>query len=143
MIEEAILHDVETMGIREGVIRLAQVPLSREIRLVAAGLQHRSQRPFCFWQTTALALEGHGGHATAIGEAPSDHRSTSRRAAWLPIERKEGDPFLRHAIQVRRRHATTRAATIHAGITVSEVIADDDDNVGFLVCRLTRTNRAQ
>src|SRR5215475_15650638 len=114
MIEEAILHHVETMGVRQGVIRLAQVPLSREIRLVAAGLQYRSQRPFRLRQAAALALESDCGHAAAIRKAPRDHCSTSRRAAWLPIERKEGDPFFRHSIQIRRRHATPRAATIDA-----------------------------
>src|SRR5262252_2777183 len=98
MIEEAILHHVETMGIRQGVIRLAQVPLTCEIGFIAAGLEHGSQRPFRLRQAAALALEGHGGHATAIRKTPRDHCSTSRRAAWLPIERKEGDSFLRHAI---------------------------------------------
>src|SRR5215510_1695562 len=128
MIEEAILHHVETMGVRQGVIRLAQVPFSREIRFVAAGLEHRSQRPLRFWQAATLTLESNGSHAAAIRKAPRDHCGTSRRAAWLPIERKEGDPFVRHAIQVRRRHATTRAATIDAGITVPEVIGNDDDD---------------
>src|SRR5262249_8100795 len=124
MIQEAILHHVETMGVRQRVIRLAQVPLSREIRLVAAGFEHRSQRPFRFWQAATLTLESDCSHAAAIRNAPRDHCSTSRRTAWLPIERKEGDPFVRHTIQIRRRHATTRASTIDTRITVPEVIAD-------------------
>src|SRR6516225_6235983 len=109
------------MGIRQRIIRLAQVPLSREIRFVAAGLEHGSQRPLRLWQAATLALESNGSHAAAIRKAPRNHCSTSRRAAWLPIERKEGDPFVRHTIKVRRGHATTRAAAIDAGITVPEV----------------------
>jgi len=52
----------------------------------------------------------------------------------LQSRTKEGDPFVRHTIQGQRRHSTTRSATIHAGITVSEVFRDDKDDVGF-VCR--------
>src|SRR5215471_15692130 len=131
MIEEAILHHVETVGVRQRVIRLAQVPFSGEIGFVTALLKHRRERPLRLWQAAALTLESHGGHAAAIRKAPRNHGSAPRGATWLGIEREERQSFVRHAIQVRRRHAATRAATIYAGITVSEVIGDDEDNVGF------------
>src|SRR5262249_24361555 len=105
------------------------MPFTGEISLVTARLEHRSQGPLRFWQTTALALEGHGGHTAAVGEAPRNHSGAPRRAAWLRIEGEEGHAFVRHAIQVRRRHAATRAATIDAGITIPEVIGDHEDDV--------------
>src|SRR5262249_48346603 len=89
MIEEAILHHVETVGVRQRVIRLAQVPFSGEIGFVTALLKHRRERPLRLWQTAALALESHGGHAAAIRKAPRNHGSAPRRATWLGIEREE------------------------------------------------------
>ena len=74
MIEADILHLVVALGGGQRVIRLAQVPLAREEGLVAGLLQHRGQRPLRRRQPTALALEGHGGHAAAVGDAPRLHR---------------------------------------------------------------------
>src|SRR6516165_32084 len=101
------------------------MPFTGEISFVTASLEHRSQGPLRLWQTTALALEGNGGHAAPVGEAPRDHCGASGRAAWLRIEGEEGHSFVRHTIQVGRRDAATRAAAIDAGVPVSEVIRHD------------------
>ena len=93
MIEAAILHLVVALRIRQRVIGLAEMPLAGEEGLVAAGLQHRGQRPFRGRQATAFALEGHGRHAAAVRDAAGLHRGAAGRATRLGVEREERHAF--------------------------------------------------
>src|SRR4249920_3881082 len=98
MVQASVLHLIVALRIRQRVVGFAEMPLAGEECLVAAGLEHRAECPFSRRQTAALTLEGHGGHATAIRNAARLHRRTTRRAAWLRIERHELHAFGGEAI---------------------------------------------
>src|SRR5689334_22130771 len=98
------------------------MPLAGEEGLVAAGFENRSQRPFCRRQPSALALERHGGHAAAIGNASGLYGGATRRAARLRVEGPELHAVRGKAIEIWRRHATVVTAAIGAGVAISEVI---------------------
>ena len=87
MIEPAILHLVVALRVRQRVVGLAEMPFAGEERLVAAGLQHRGQRPFRRRQAAALALERHRRHAAAVRDAAGLHRRAAGRAARLARRR--------------------------------------------------------
>ncbi|MNP15273.1 hypothetical protein D3C76_1076260 [compost metagenome] len=131
VIEADVLHHVVTLGIGQCVIGLAQVPLAGEVSLIAAGFQHRCQCPFSRWQTTALALERHRGHAAAVGDAPGLHRGAAWGAAWLGIEGVEGGALCGEPVDARRWHPSTYAAAVGAQVTVASVVGDDEQDIGF------------
>ena len=68
VIEADVFHLVIALGVRQRVVRLAEMPFAGEVGLIAALLEHRRQRPFRCRQPTALALERDGGHAAAVRE---------------------------------------------------------------------------
>ena len=86
VIETGVFHLVIALRIGQCIVGFAQVPFAGEERVVATGFQHGGQRPFGGRQSTALPLESHSGHATAVGYAPGLHRGSTRRAAWLGIK---------------------------------------------------------
>ncbi|MNC32218.1 hypothetical protein D3C75_805630 [compost metagenome] len=136
VIQADVLHHVIALGIGQGVVGFAQVPLAGEVGVIAAGFQHRCQGPFGRWQTTALALEGHGGHAAAVGNTPGLHGRAARCAAGLGIEREKGFAVFGHLVDVRRRHAAALAAAVRAEVAVTGVVGDNKQNVGFIRLRL-------
>ena len=95
VVEEAVLHHVVALGVGQRVVGLAQVPLAGEVGLVAGRLEDRGQRPLRLRQSAALALEGHGGHAAAVGDAAGLHGGAARRATRLGVEREERHAFAR------------------------------------------------
>ncbi len=133
MIEAGILHLVVALRIGQRVVGFAQMPLAGEEGLVAAGLEHRSERPFRLRQAAALALEGHGGHAAAIGNTAGLHRRTAGRAARLRIEGEERHALVREAIDVGCRHATANAAAVRTEVAVAGVVRHDQDDVRLLL----------
>ena len=86
MIEAGILHLVVALGVGQRVVRLAEVPLAGEEGLVAA--LSSAPRPASTPPpaAAALALEGHGGHAAAVRDAPGLHRRPAGRAARLGVD---------------------------------------------------------
>src|SRR5262249_27220697 len=136
MIKAGIFHLVVTMRVGKRIVSLPEVPFASEEGLVTSGLQNRSERPFRRWQAAAFALEGHGGHAAAIGNAASLHGRPTGRAAWLGIEGKEGHAFTREAIEAGRRHAAVFSAAIGTRVSIAEVIRYDEDDVRLLVLSL-------
>ena len=143
VIEADILHLVVALGVGQRVVGLAQVPFAGEVGLVAALLQHRRQRPFRRRQAAALALEGHGRHAAAVGDAARLHRRPSRRAARLGVEGEEGHALAGQAVDVRRRHAAPFAAAIRTEVTVAGVVGHDEQDVGLLRRLCRRVSRAE
>ena len=129
VIEAAILHLVVALRIRQRVVGLAEMPFAGEEGLVAAGLEHRSQRPLRRRKTAALALEGHGRHAAAVRDAAGLHRRAAGRAARLRIEREERHALGRETVDVRRRHAAADAAAVGTEVAVAGVIRNDHDDV--------------
>ncbi len=138
VIEPAILHHVVALGIGQRVVGFAEMPLAGEVSFVSAGLEHRAQRPLRGGQPAALALEGHGGHAAAVGDAPGLHRGASRRAAWLGVKRPELHAVFRQAVNVGGGHAAPHAAAVGSEVTVAGIVRHDEEDVGFLVRRLSR-----
>jgi hypothetical protein len=126
------LHLIVALGIRQRIIRFAKMPLACEESLVARLLQYRTECPFRGRQPTALSLKGDSGHATAVWNASGLHGSPAWRATGLSIEGEERHAFVRHAIQIRCRHAAANAAAVRTRIAVSEVIGDQQNNVWFL-----------
>src|SRR5690606_26730986 len=94
VIEEAVLHLVVALRVRERVVGLAEMPLSGEISLVTALLEHRRQRPFRGRQTAALPLECYRGHAAPVGYTPGLNSRAARCTARLTVKREEGHPFV-------------------------------------------------
>ncbi|MNY56071.1 hypothetical protein D3C86_1921130 [compost metagenome] len=116
------------------------MPLTGEIGLVTAGLEHRGQRPLGGGQTTALALEGHGGHAAAIGDTPGLHGGSPWRAARLRVERIKGCALSGQLVDAGCRHAAADAATIRAQIAVAGIVGYDEQDIGFFcLCSLGQT----
>ncbi|MNV48575.1 hypothetical protein D3C71_1404900 [compost metagenome] len=135
MIKTDVFHDVVTLGVGHCIIGFAQVPLAGEVGVVATGFQHGGQGPFRCRQATALALEGHGGHAASVGNAPGLHGRPTRRATGLGIEREEGCALRRQFVDARRRHAATHTAAIGAQVTVAGIVGYDKKDVWFFCLR--------
>src|SRR5450631_3821758 len=93
---------------------------------------NRGDRPLRRRQAASLALEGHGRHAAAVGDAPCLHRGTAWRATWLPVKRIEGHAFRRHPVEAWSRHAAAFATAIGATVAVTEVIRQDQNDIGLL-----------
>ncbi|MNS01820.1 hypothetical protein D3C72_331110 [compost metagenome] len=138
VIQADVFHHVVTLGIWQGVVGFAQMPFAGEIGLIATGFQHRGQCPFSRRQTTALTLEGHRGHAAAVGDAPGLHGCPAGGATGLGIKRKEGSAFLRQLVDAGRRHAATDTAAIGPEVTVAGIVGYDKQDVGFFcLCSVT------
>ncbi|MCY1431645.1 hypothetical protein D9M71_476190 [compost metagenome] len=131
MIQADVLHHVITLSIGKGIVGFTQMPFASEISVVATGFQHRCQRPFGGGQATALALEGHGGHAATIGDAPGLHGRPTRRAAWLRIKRVKSNTFCRQLINTGRRHAATNPTAVGTQVAIAGVVGDDKQDIGF------------
>src|SRR3546814_815893 len=86
VVETDVLHDVVALGVRQGVVCLAKVPLAGEIGVVTGLLQDRCQGPLGSRQTAALTLEGDRRHAAAVRDAAGLDGGAAGRAAWLRIE---------------------------------------------------------
>src|SRR5262245_7999443 len=108
------------------------MPLASEERLVPALLQHRGECPLRLRQPASLALECDGGHAATIRKAAGLHGCTTRGTARLSVEGEEGHPLARQAVETGCRHAAPRAAAIGPGITVAEIVGQNQDDVGLL-----------
>ena len=130
MIEAAIPHLVVAVRVRQRVVGLAEMPFAGEEGLVAGGLEHRRQRPLRRRQPAGLALEGHGGHAAAVRDAPGLHGGAAGRAARLGVEGEERHPFRRQTVDVGGRHAASDAAAVGTEVAVAGVVRDDHDDVG-------------
>lgn len=139
MIQTNVFHHVVTLRVGQGIIGFAQVPLTGEISVVAAGLEYRGQGPLSSWQATALALHGHGSHPAAIGDTPGLHGCAARCAAWLSIKRVKSDPFCRQLIDVGRRHSSTNTTAIRTEVAIASVVGDDKQDIGFF--RLSRVGK--
>ena len=132
VVEADVLHLVVALGVGQRVVGLAEVPLAGEEGLVARRLQHRRQGPLRRRQAAALALEGHGGHAAAVRDAPGLHGRPARRAARLGVEREERHALVRQTVDVGRGHAAPLAAAVGAEVAVAGVVGHDQDDVGLL-----------
>src|SRR3546814_516161 len=73
VVETDVLHDVVAVGVRQGVVGLAKVPLAGEIGVVTGFLQDRRQGPLGSRQTATLALESHGGQDRKSTRLNSSH----------------------------------------------------------------------
>ena len=141
VIEADVFHHVVALRGGERIVGLAEMPLAGEERVVAARLEHGSERPFRRRKAAALALEGHGGHAAAVRDAARLHRGASRRAGGLSVEGQKLHALDRDAVEVRRRGAAIVAAAIGAHVAVAEVVRDDQQDVGLGRLRHGRRRR--
>ena len=134
VVEKGVFHLIVALGVGQRIVRFAEMPFPAEKGLVACLFQHRPQGPFRLRQAAALALEGHRGHAAAVGDAARLHRGAARRAAWLGVEGEEGHAFIRQPFEVGRGHAAAGASSVRRGVSIPEIIGDDHDDVGFACC---------
>lgn len=57
VVEATVFHHVIAISVGKRVVGFTQVPLAGEEGLVAGGLEHGGQGPFCCWKPAALALK--------------------------------------------------------------------------------------
>ncbi len=129
VVQERVLHHVVALGVGQRVVGLTQMPLAGEVGLVARGLEDGGQGPLRLRQPAALALEGHRRHAAAVRDASGLHRRAPRRAAGLRVEREEGHPLVRHAVEGGRGHSAPFAASIGTEVPIAGVVRHDQQDV--------------
>src|SRR6516164_4269455 len=112
------------------------MPLAGEEGVVACRLQHRTQRPFGCWQAAALALKRHSCHAASVRDAACLDGGATGRATRLCVERQERHAFTRQSVEAWCWHAAVLAAPIGTGVSITEIIGQDQDDVGFLSLRI-------
>ncbi|MNL26411.1 hypothetical protein D3C87_1479350 [compost metagenome] len=122
VIQPGVLHLVVALGVGQGIVRFAQMPLASKERLVARRLQDRPKCPFRRGQAAALALERHRRHAAAVWYAAGLHGGPAWRATGLRVEREEGHAFGRKPVDVGRWHAAPDASAIWAKVAQAGVV---------------------
>ena len=136
-----MFHDVVSLGVGQGVISLPQVPLPGEVGPVSGLLENRCKGPFRRGQATSLALEGHRGHAAAVGDAPGLHGRTARRTAGLRVKGEKGHPVCRHAVETGGGHAASLPTAVGPEVAIAGVIGHDQKDVRFFVASFRRQSR--
>ena len=125
---------VEPVRRREMFVQVAEVVLAKLRRGIALRLEELRQRDIARLQTFLSAGQPHLEHSRAETTLSGDEARAPRGAALLAIPVGEKRALLGDAVDVRRLVAH-HALVVGADVPVSDVIAPDDDNVGFLFRR--------
>ena len=132
---EAAEELVEAVHRRQMLVAVALVVLAELSGGVALALEDRGHGHVGLLPAFLRAGQTDLGHAGADGHAAADEGRATRRAALLRVVIGEGDAFFGDAIDVRRLVAHHAAAVV-ADVPGADVVAPDDEDVGFLVRRL-------
>ena len=117
------------------LVTIALVVLAELAGRVALALEDRGHRHVRLLPAFLRAGHADLGHARTHGHAAADEGGAARRAGLLGVVIGEGDAFFGNAINVRRLVAH-HAAVVVADVPRADVIAPDDEDVGFLALRL-------
>jgi len=113
------------------IVRLSEMPLTREKCLVASLFQNRGQGPFSCGQSAPLSLKSHRGHAAPVGNAAGLDRCPTRCATRLSIEGEERHALRCKTINIWCGHSAVRSPAINSGVTITEVIGKNKNDIGF------------
>src|SRR5262249_21515640 len=73
-----------------------------------------------------------GGHTATIREAAGLDGCTTRGTARLSVEGEEGHPLARQPVEAGCRHAAPRTTTIGTRVAITEIVGQDQDDVGLV-----------
>ncbi len=109
------------------------MPLAEHAGRVARLGQHFGHRDFPLDEAVDALTHGHGAIAAANRIAPGHQRRTRRGALDFDIEIGKPQTFGRDLVQSRRFRAANDAATIEAWLTPTEVVHEDEDDIGLVL----------
>src|SRR5205809_4864718 len=109
---------------------------------IALRLQRGSNRASLSWYPNLCTCLADGGHTRADGQLAHNEVGSTCRATRLSIIVGEQHSFLGHLVEVGRspRH---QAAMVGANIPHADIIAHDEQDIGFLVLSLGWSNHAE
>ena len=131
---------VEAVDGGQELIEVAQVVLAELAGGVALRFERGGNRAGFRRDAGLGARLADRGHAGADGQLAGDEVRATRRAARLGVVVGEQHAFLGQLVEVRRP-AGHHAAVVGADVPHADVVAHDEDDVGFLVRRLRRSHR--
>jgi len=126
---------VESVHGWQEFIAIAEVILSELTGRVPLRFEQFGERRIFVGETFFGARQADLQQAGAKTRLPGDERRASRRAGLLRVVVGEDRTFLGEAVDVGRAIAH-HAATVGADVPVADVVAEDDENVGFLLLRV-------
>ena len=123
---------VEAVNGRQKLIAIAEMVLAELSRRVTLRLEQVGERWILRRQTLLCRRQTHLQEASAQWALASDERSSTGGAGLLAVVVREDGALAGNAVNVGRPIAH-HAAVIGADVPVSDVIAHDDEDVGFLL----------
>ena len=133
---EVAIPFVEPVHGGQELIAVAQVVLTELSCRVALRLEDFGERRIGFLNPALGARNADGCHARADGELPHNECRAPGGATGLAVLIGEQHAIMSNAIEVRG--APHHAVRIGTDIPHADVVAPDDENVGFLVLRHRR-----
>jgi hypothetical protein len=144
IIGEEILHRIEAVVDRHGVDRVAQMPLSRKIGLVAVLPEKLCDGRRLRSDLVRIAGRDHHRKGGAYWDASGNERGAAGRAACLAVPLCKRRAAGRELVEDGRRRVAGLAAAKRAEIAPAGIVGHDDDDIGPLVLRLgARRQRCQ
>ena len=138
-----VLHRVEVVQVAEELVEpvdggqelveVAEVVLAELPRGVAQVLERRGDRAGLGGQPDLGPGLADRGHAGADRQLAGDERRAARRATRLGVVVGEQHALLGELVEVRRPPGH-HAAVVGADVPDADVVAHDDDDVGFCAC---------
>ena len=132
---------VEAVHRRQVLVAVALVVLAELAGGVALALQHRGHGDVGLLPAFLGAGQADLGHAGAHRHVAADEGRAAGGAALLAVVVGEGHAFAGDAVDVRRLVAH-HAAVVVADVPGADVVAPDDEDVGFSFRRLRQPGRA-
>ncbi len=121
---------VEPVHRRQELVQIAEMVLAELPGLVALFLQRGGDRAGFSRDADLGAGLANRGHAGADRQFAGDEIGPARRAACLGVIVGKQHAFLGELVEVRRL-AGHHAAVIRADIPHADIVAHDDENIGF------------
>jgi hypothetical protein len=115
---------------RQVLVPISEMVLAKLSGGIAERLEQFGNRRVFLLQPERGAWQPNLGHAGAQAGLPCDERSTSGRTALFGIVVGEHHAFICDAVDIGRLESH-QAARVGADVGLANVIAPDDDNVGF------------
>ncbi len=125
---------VEAVDRRQMFVLVAQVVLAELPARVAVGLEERGERHHLVADPLVRAGHPDGEQTGAEGVLAEDEGRPPGGAALLGVPVGEERPFLCHGVDVGRLVAH-HPLVVGADVPVADVVAPDDQDVGFVFCR--------
>ena len=133
---------IEPVDRGQHVVAVAEVVLAELARHVAQRLEQVGESRISRRNAFLRAGQTDLGEAGANGRLAGDEGRATGGAALLTIEVREQRAFLGEAVDVRCLVAH-HAHVVGAEVELADVVSPENEDVGFLVCRLGRSEDAQ